>query len=1127
MRCLKCHSENPAAAQFCIECGHRLEFLCPDCERKTPVTSKFCMACGRKLVGDVRGGHIDYASPRSYTPDYLADKILTTRSSVEGERKVVTVLFADVAGFTAISSSIDPEVAHQLMDGVFRIILDEIHQYEGTINQFTGDGVMALFGAPLAQENNAQRACHAAIAIQNRMAPFSNQVQEEFGFQFLLRIGINSGPVVVGSIGDDLRMDYTAVGDTTNLAARMEAVATPGRITISRYTHQLVGDYFNCVPLGKVEVKGKDEPQEAFELSNPTEIESRLEASVAKGLTRFVGRQDSMMQLKDRFEAARSGVGQIVGLAGDAGVGKSRLLFEFVKQIPKKSMTYLEGRCLNYGHALTYLPLGDILKMIFEVEETDKVQAIRDKLVSTIGAMHTVPDEALAPIEDLLSLPVTDDNYRQLEPQHKREKTFQAIRDLLIGLSQDKPVVIAFEDVHWIDKTSEAFINDLTEYIESSQILLILIYRPEYTHTLDKSPHYKQIRLSQLGVSSSIELMQAIFEGVKVAPELRELIFNKATGNPLFIEEFTRSLVENRNVEKVNDCYRLSGKPDDFDIPDTIQGLIAARIDRLDDNIKRTIQVASVIGRDFAYRILQIITGMKEGLKSHLLSLQGLEFIYEKSLFPELEYIFKHALTQEVAYFSLLTARRKTLHQKAGEAMEIIFSDRLNEFSGIMGEHFFKGENWDRAVFYLNKAGDIAKDRFAHSEARVHFARALEALTNLETSPGIRRLCIDTTLKWVLTSWRAASVEESLTLLGKAERIAEDLSTAGEASDKDKLRLARIHYWMGRVRYSGGQMAEALGYFKQVLPVGQAAGDRELSAIPSSAIGQVMAVLGNVEKARALLGQAIPYFEETGNAIEWIQATSYLGAARASSGEYIEGVQQVKQAFERARELNFITGLGICNICLSMAYIFGGDLENARQTAADAVRVAQTSGDRIYEMAGYGMQGWAAGRAGQLEEAFECLIHSKEVAEALGGKVVMGDLLTVAGAEVAMYFGQYEKAMELVEKAVSIAQMIVGIFSEGAARRVWGQILATQPSQNWQNAEAQFQDSIRILASGQNWMEVARTHMVWGTLCLDRGDNKTAHHHLNKAAERFANSEATRELDNIRRLMPEITVPME
>ncbi|MBC2717819.1 MAG: AAA family ATPase, partial [Desulfobacteraceae bacterium] len=567
MKCLKCQFENPEDMQFCVECGNKLETPCPECGFSNAPSFKFCGKCGHNLKEPIEPP--DYSEPQSYTPKFLADKILTSRSSIEGERKLVTVLFADVAGFTSMSEKLDPEEVHQIMDGCFKILMDEIHKFEGTINQFTGDGVMALFGAPVSHEDHAQRACYAALSIQKAIGDYNEKVKKACGSDFKMRIGLNSGPVIVGSIGDDLRMDYTAVGDTTNLAARMENSAEPGTVLASKNTYKIVSDFFKFDPLKKIEIKGKEEPQEAFKLIKKGDVDSRIGASVAKGLTRFVGRENSMAGLMEAYEKVQSGSGQVVGLVGEAGVGKSRLILEMRKRLHQNEYTWLEGRCLQYGGSMAYLPILDILRSYFDIKEGDREFIIKKKMEEKIIQLDERLKSKLAAFQELLSVKVDNEAYLQLEPAVKKLRKFEAITDLLIRASEIKPLVVVVEDLHWMDKTSGELIQYLIDSLHSTRIMLILLYRPEYIHQWGSKSYYTKIGLDQLGTVSSTELVQAILEDGKTVPELRDLVLSKAGGNPLFVEEITHSLMENGFIQRKGQEYVLTRKASEIEVPDT------------------------------------------------------------------------------------------------------------------------------------------------------------------------------------------------------------------------------------------------------------------------------------------------------------------------------------------------------------------------------------------------------------------------------------------------------------------------------------------------------------------------------------------------------------------------------
>jgi len=934
MKCPKCQFENRDVAKFCGKCAAKLEVICSQCGNTNPPDINFCDGCGHDLREVKSGLPIDYSQPQSYTPKVLADKILTTRSSIEGERKLVTVLFTDVANYTSMSEKLDPEEVHQIMDGCFKILMDEIHRYEGTIDKFTGDGVMALFGAPVAHEDHAQRACHAALAIQRAMGEYSEKIEKECGIDFKIRVGLNSGPVIVGSVGNDLRMDYTAIGDTTNLASRMESMAQPGTVLVSADTHRMTRDYFNFESLGEVEIKGKEEPVEAYRLIEASEVETRIGASVARGLTPFVGRRRELETLKESFEKARSGQGQVVGVVGDAGVGKSRLILEMKGMIPKEECSCLEGDCLHYGGSMAYLPFLDMLRNYFDIKEADREFLIKKKIAEKIDRIDARLRGILPPLHEILSLSVEDEDYLKLDLQKKRELTFEAIRDLLIRESQERPVVIVIEDLHWIDRTSEDFLSYLIGWLAGARILLVLIYRPEYTHQWGSKSYYSQVRVDQLSTGTSAELVKSILEEGEMVSELRELILSRAAGNPLFMEEFTHSLLENGSIQRKDNQFVLSRKASDIHVPDTIQGIIAARMDRMEESLKRIMQVASVIGREFAFRILQSIIGMQEELKSHLLNLQGLEFIYEKNLFPELEYIFKHALTQEVAYNSLLLKRRKEIHQKIGKAIEDLYSDKLEDFYETLAFHYKQGESFDKALDYLIKAGEKSHARYALEESHHYFEEAFDILSG---KPGRTEeedaLLIDLLIKWALVFFDRGDWMGMTNLLSAHQELAESLG--------DKARLGMFYVWLGTGFLFRGKTKDSYQYLSMALKLGEEIEDQKV-------IGYACTQLIWVYWDFGLMDEAIAYGERAQEISKSLESDYYLYerfmTARALVYFLKGDVKKVLPIAEAMLEYGQRHSSNICLVCgqagTGMSYFMNGDFPSAIEYMKKAVEVS-------------------------------------------------------------------------------------------------------------------------------------------------------------------------------------------
>jgi class 3 adenylate cyclase/tetratricopeptide (TPR) repeat protein len=1085
-----------------------MEFHCPNCRAITPATGKFCKECGYDLKKPKEEPPpINYSEPQSYTPKFIVDKILTSKSSMEGERKLVTVLFADVANYTSMSEKLDPEEVHQIMDGCFNNLMDEIHKYEGTINQFTGDGVMALFGAPVAHEDHAQRACYAALSIQKVIGDYGAKVEKDCGIEFKMRIGINSGSVIVGSIGDDLRMDYTAVGDTTNLASRMESEARSGSILVSKKTHKIARDFFEFEPIGQVEIKGKREPQAAYELIKTGVVETRIKASVAKGLTKFVGRKNSMAALKEPYENVLAGSGQLVGIVGEAGVGKSRLLYEFINQLSVDDVTCLEGRCLHYGGSMIYMPILEILKTYFDIKEDDREFIINKKIKEKISALDEKLAGVIAPFQDLLSLKVEDAAYAALEPRQKREKTFEALRDLFIRESQSKPLVLAIEDLHWIDRTSEEFLDYLIGWLAKARIMLILLYRPEYTHQWGSKSYYSKIGLTQLGTSSSSQLVKAILEEGEVAPELRQLILNRTAGNPLFMEEFTYSLIENGSIQKDGRQFVLSTNATDIQVPDTIHGIIAARMDRLEDNLKRTMQVASVIGREFAFRILQTITGMREEIKSYLLNLQGLEFIYEKSLFPDLEYIFKHALTQEVAYNSLLLKRRKEIHEKIGKAMETLYPDRLEEHYELLAYHYASSANVDKAVEYLNLANQKAAKLNAMEEAEAYFDHAMELLDTLpETEENRRRRIALLVNQWIVFML-LIKMSEYYDLLTRYEPMARGLGNP-ELLGAFCGRLGHCHYVFSHYD-------QAIQILTKSIELCQGAGNAEDAGFAYVYLSWSHSDRGDYDRVLALKEDFLRTMEQSFNLHFYTNVLSAASRACSYLGRWDEAVEEGKKALCVAEEFSDNSQISFVAWNLSIVYTWTGDLARAVEYGELSFQKAPTPADKAWAQRSLG---WAWCRSGETRRGIELLTKVLPIFRA--GRFINNEIpLTCFLGEGYWLAGQDDKARQTLEKGLEMAERYGQRHYVGFTRRLLGEIaLKTNPTQ----AAPHFEISIAIFREIRAENELALAYASYGRFYKQQGDMAHARKYLTRALKVFERLGTLIEPDKVRDELDEL-----
>ena len=990
MKCAKCQIENPEGKKFCRKCGASL-LTCLNCGAALQLDDEFCGECGRGLTTR-KAPPLDYSQPKSYTPKFLAEKILTTRSSIEGERKLVTVLFADVANFTTISEKLDPEEIHGIMDGCFKILMDEIHKYEGTINQFTGDGVMALFGAPVAHEDHAQRACYAALSIQSTLRAYSDSLKKERGVDFKIRIGLNSGPVIVGSIGDDLRMDYTAIGDTINLAARVEQAARPGEVWVSQETRSFIRGYFKEESIGEIPLKGKTHPQHLYRvISDLPEVRTRFAAGLTRGMTNLVGRRPEVEALLSAYERVKGGEAQVVDVVGEAGVGKSRLVYEFRKDLGADE-AFLTGFCVPFGRNINFLPVIDVVRAAFGIVEGMSEEEVGNRIMER-------GRNGLAPMvlfyRNLLSLKVDDPGFNALNPEGRKFGTFEAVKSLLLAMSEANPLVIFLEDIHWIDKISEEFFTYFSRCILGHRILMISAYRPEGVPPWAQGTHYQRLGVETLSFDASVLLVRNILGGLSLEPALEQKIAEKTGGNPFFVEEIVRDLVDRGDLVKSGDRYIAHRPLHQLEIPDTIQGVLAARMDRLSEDLKQTMQVASVIGRDFAFRILKSIMELGEELRGRLTSLVGLEILYEKTLYPELEYIFKHALTQEVAYESLLKKRRQEIHCRIARTIEELHADRLPEHYELLAYHYARSGEAEKAIEYLLLAGEKSNQSMAAQAACEFFKQALELVesAHIALNPDKERRIYQGLASG---STAVGDINTALDMYRKAIEVCQKHGMiAHEMENLAELAMARWFTSMTR--------EEAIRSYEEGILRVREVGDKGSESAILSVKGLYLSGLGHRYEGHKMMLEAEAMALQTGDQRAVAQTRTLRALTERWIGspcKAIELTEGLAEAFSKVFNLTHLSAL-IFIRGLSLAEI--GRIEDAVAALKHGIDLCEKFGGAPHLGRLYNNLGYCYSEIHHPEEAWKWNLKGEGIARKLMEQYPLGRLRTaeiVANAKV-------------------------------------------------------------------------------------------------------------------------------
>jgi len=985
MKCPECQFDNRTGAKFCIECGNKLEINCSKCSHLNPSGSKFCEECGSalSLLSEHPPKDLSFDEKiekiQKYLPEGLTERILSQKERIQGERKHVTVMFCDMQGSTALSERLGPEEAYTIMDEIYEILIHKVHDYEGTVNEMTGDGIMALFGAPIALEDAPQRAIRSSLAVHREMAKFSDRLKQEkkISAPIKMRIGIHTGPVVVGTIGNDLRVEFKAVGDTVNLASRIESLAEPGTTYLTEATYKLTEGLFLFEALGEKEIKGKQEAVKTYQVIGPSTRRTRFDVSANRGLTSFVGRERELELLLDTFERAKSGRGQAVSLVAEAGLGKSRLLYEFRKAVSSEDVTFLEGRCLSYSRGVAFYPIIDILKANFDIRESDRDPEIKEKIKKGIRIVKADEESTLPYLLELFSVTESGIDKFSLSPEGKKDRTIQAVKRITFKGSENRPLILAYEDLHWMDNGSEDFLKDVLDSLPAARILMIFTYRPEFVHTWGGKSYHSQLTLNRLSNRESLAMATHLLGTEEIDRDLADLILGRTEGIPFFIEEFTKSLKALNIITRKDNNYYLTEKFSAKDvqevmIPSTIQDVIMARVDSLPESSKEILQIGSVIGREFDYTLIKTLTSLPEQkLLSRISVLKDAELLYERGIYPETTFIFKHALTQEVVQDSILTKRKKNLHVQIGNAIEENYKDNLHEHYSILAEHYVTGENYEKGAEYSQLAGKRNEKTASINEAIDYAKKRIFCLEKLPVNEDIQKKIIDVRtalgLYLIQLNYPIAAKEAVASIIDLAQKIGY------------KRRLSQIYAITGHYEFQVQEdFPQALNHFEKALKISQ--GENDLLSM---------------------------FF-----------ANYCMGLALLLSCEFKKSPYYLEKALEINVAANSLWGISAMKTFLSWLSLNNGKINIGGQLSDEGLRLAEENGDIYSKSIAHINHGYALMCKGSFIEAEEYLLKGNELCDKINF-FIWNAFAQTHLAETYYQIGEYEKTKVHYGKAIT------------------------------------------------------------------------------------------------------------
>jgi predicted ATPase len=980
---------------------------------------------------------------------------------------------------------------------------------------------MALFGAPLSHEDHAVRACYAALRMQESVKRYADGVRRTEGVPIQIRVGLNSGEVVVGAIGNDLKMDYTAIGQTVHLASRMEQMAMPGSILMTPDALRLAEGYVQMKSLGPVSVKGLNEPVDVYEITGAGPVRSRLQAAASRGLTRFVGRDAELQTLRQAMDKARAGHGQVVALVGEPGVGKSRLFWEFTHSRRTADWLILESGSVSYGKATPYLPIVDLLKAYFGIEDRDDVRKIREKVTGRLLTLERALEPMLPAFLTLLDVPVDDQQWQLVDPPQRRQRTLDAVKRLLLRESQVQAMLLVIEDLHWVDSETQSFLDSLIESLPTARLLLLVNYRPEYQHSWGSKTYYSQLRVDPLPPESAEELLQALLGSDSSLGPLKQLLIERTEGNPFFIEESIRTLVESKLLVGERGNYCLTGPIERTQVPATVQAVLAARIDRLAPEVKRLLQSAAVIGKDVPFPLLQAIADQpEEELRRGLSRLRAAEFLYEISLFPDPEYTFKHALTHEVAYGSVLQDRRRGVHVRIVETIERLYPDRLVEQVERLAQHASRGEVWGKAAAYLHQAGRKAAACSANREAAQYFQQALEALKHLPEARETLEQAIDirVDLGPVLRTIKRGSAPEVEQTYTQARELCLRLG--------DTPKLFPVLWGLCRTYHSGGEFHKARELGEQLFSLAQTMQDPALileahhtqwSTLFS--LGELLSVKEHCERGRAL------YDPRQHRQLAFLYGGHDPGVCCGShAAEVLWLVGYPDQALRRShetlslgRELFHPYSLAYALLWSAKVHKFRGEMEAVGERTEEAMILATEQGFPRWVILGAILRGCLSVEQGSeqgIEQIRQGLANQTAAAEQQSSIAFVAEAYGKAG--------QPEEGLSVVTEALAKAGRTGVGYYEAELHRIKGELLRqTVPDE--EEAEGRFQKALEVARKQSAKSLELRAAMSLSRLWQRQGKRDEARELLGAIYGWFTEGFDTADLRQARTLLEELS----